>query len=138
MVTVTRWPVALLLTLTLPVGSVCAPFLHAHVNEDADHDHETSIHSHFSGHTPHHPHQGRSIDEPDHDRAIYLQTFVATQATPFEIPATAPEPFAVPVPSERPACPPVEITHGHDPPCFPASALRAPPDPARLAHLTAE
>jgi hypothetical protein len=134
-VPVTRRLVALALTLAVPVGALCAPFLHAHVEEDAEHHEAASIHAHFSGHAPaREAHDGVTIDHPDHDRPIYLQVFVAMQAGPFEIPAVAQAPFDIPTPPERTARPPVEVTHGHDPPGTPSTGPRAPP--FRTSSLT--
>lgn len=117
------------LALCVPLGALCAPFLHAHVDEDADHhDHPTSVHAHVSGHAPSHavPH-GLTLDGPDHDRAIYLQVFVAVHPAAFEIPAVAQAPFDLTAPEERRAHITVEVTHGHDPPFAAALDSRPPP-----------
>jgi hypothetical protein len=117
------------LAVAVQAGAVYAPFVHAHVDDDADHhDHPTSVHAHFSGHAPSHTaHNGVTLDEPDHDRAIYLQVFVAVNPVPFEIPAVAPSPFDLTAPAERPAHLTVEVTHGHDPPLGAALDSRPPP-----------
>jgi hypothetical protein len=116
------------LAVAVQMGAVYAPFLHAHVDEDADHHQPTSVHAHFSGHTPSHaPCAGASADHPDHDRAIYLQVFVAVQPVPFEVPAAASSPFDLVAPAEQPAHVTVEVTHGHDPPLVSALDSRPPP-----------
>ncbi|HLG60214.1 MAG TPA: hypothetical protein VI485_33035 [Vicinamibacterales bacterium] len=116
------------LAVAVQAGAVCAPFLHAHVDEDHDDHHSTSVHAHLSGHTPSHAlHHGIAVDEPDHDRAVYLQLFVAVQATPFEIPAIAPALSDLTALPERPAHGTVEVTHGHDPPLVAALDSRPPP-----------
>ena len=115
------------LALSVPIGAMCAPFLHAHVDEDADHHHPTSVHAHLSGHPSDVPHNGATLEEPDHDRAIYLQTFVAVQPAPFDVPAIAPTLFVMAAPPERPAHVAVDVTHGHDPPLATALDSRPPP-----------
>jgi len=116
------------LAVAVQAGAVYAPFLHAHVDEDADHHQATSVHAHFSGHVPSHAtHDGATVDDRDHDRAIYLQGFVAVQPVPFEIPAAAPALFDLTSPPERPAHTTVEVTHGHDPPLVSALDSRPPP-----------
>jgi len=116
------------LAVAVQAGAVYAPFLHAHVDEDADHHQPTSVHAHLSGHAPSHAaHCGIGVDEPDHDRAIYLQVFVAVQPAPFDVPAAAPALFDLTAPAERPAHAAVEVTHGHDPPLVAALDSRPPP-----------
>jgi len=126
---VIRRALTLALAMAVQGGSLCAPFLHAHVDEDVDdHHHSTSVHAHVSGHAPSHArHDGVSVDEPDHDRAIYLQVFVAVEAAPFAVPAVAPALFDLTTPPERPAHAAVEVTHGHDPPRAAALDSRPPP-----------
>ena len=116
------------LAVAVQTGTVWGPFLHAHVDEDHDDHHSTPVHAHFSGHAPSHAvHKGVAVDEPDHNRAIYLQVFVAVQPAAFEIPAIAPALFDLAAPPERPAHVTVEITHGHDPPLVSALDSRPPP-----------
>jgi hypothetical protein len=125
---VIRRLVTFALAVAVQAGAVYAPFLHAHVDEDHDDHHSTSVHAHFSGHTPSHAlHHGMAVDDLDHDRAVYLQMFVAVQATAFEIPAVAPAPFDLTALPERPAHVTVEVTHGHDPPLVAALDSRPPP-----------
>jgi hypothetical protein len=114
--------------VAVQIGAVWAPFLHAHVDEDAGHHQPTAVHAHLSGHAPSHAaHCGMALDEPDHDRAIYLQVFVAVQTVPFEVPAAAPALFDLTAPPEQPAHVTVEVTHGHDPPLVSALDSRPPP-----------
>ena len=116
------------LAVAVQAGALYAPFLHAHVDEDADHHHPSPVHAHFSGHTARsEAHHGVSLQEPEHDRAIYLQMFVAVQAPLFEIPAVPPPLFALAAAPERPAHMTVEVTHGHDPPRVHALDSRPPP-----------
>jgi len=117
-----------ILALCVPIGAMCAPFLHAHVDEDADHHHPASVHAHLSGHTPSHAaHHGVSLEAPDHDRAIYLQVYVAVQPTSFDVLDATPPAFVLAAPPERPAHVTVAVTHGHDPPLVAALDSRPPP-----------
>jgi hypothetical protein len=116
------------LVIAVHAGAVYSPFLHAHVDEDHDEHHSTPVHAHFAGHTPKHNSQdAASIDEREHDRAIYLQAFVAVEAAAFEIPLAAATTFTLTVPAERAPRVSVLVTHGHDPPF--ASALDSRPPP---------
>jgi hypothetical protein len=115
------------LAVAVQAGAVCAPFLHAHIDENSDHHRPTSVHAHFSGHIPSHPAcNGIAVDEADHDRAIYLQVFVV-QPVPVEVPAAVPTLFDLTAPPEQPAHVTVEVTHGHDPPLVSALDSRPPP-----------
>jgi hypothetical protein len=121
------------LVLAVQVGAVCAPFLHAHVDADHDDHHATSVHAHFSSHAPAHVQHTRfseggiSVEETDRDHAIYLQVFVAVEASVFQSPAL-PRAVFVPVPVIDPAPRTfVLVTHGHDPPLVHALDSRPPP-----------
>jgi hypothetical protein len=114
------------LALAVQGGAVCAPFLHAHVDADHDDHHSTSVHAHFSSHAPA-QHEGVSVEDADRDHAIYLQVFVAVEASVFQSPAIPRVVFA-PVPViERAPRTFVLVTHGHDPPLVNALHSRPPP-----------
>lgn len=119
---------ALGLALAVPAGAVCAPFLHAHVDADHDDHHSTSVHAHFSSHAPAHVrHEGVSVEDADRDHAIYLQVFVAVEASVFQSPAL-PRAVFVPVPLiEHTPRTFILVTHGHDPPLVHALDSRPPP-----------
>jgi hypothetical protein len=130
---VTRRILALGLALAVQGGAVCALFLHAHVEADHDDHHATPVHAHFSSHAParvEHPgfsEGGVSVEESDRDHAIYLQVFVAVQASVFQSPALPRAVFA-PVPViERTPRTFVVVSHGHDPPLVHALDSRPPP-----------
>jgi hypothetical protein len=116
------------LALAVQGGAVCAPFLHAHMDADHDDHHSTSVHAHFSSHAPAHvQHEGVSVEDADRDHAIYLQVFVAVEASAFQSPAIPRAVFA-PVPViERAPRTFVIVTHGHDPPLANALDSRPPP-----------
>ena len=116
------------LAIAVQAGAVYAPFLHAHVDEDHDDHHSTSVHAHFAGHTQKRTtHDEAAVDELDHDRAIYLQAFVAVGPTAFEIPAVAVGTFTLTAPTERAPRVSVLVAHGHDPPLAAALDSRPPP-----------
>jgi hypothetical protein len=116
------------LALAVQGGAVCAPFLHAHVDADHDDHHATAVHAHFSSHAPAHVrHEGVSIEDADRDRAIYLQVFVAVEASPFQSPALPRAIFTLIPVVERAPRTFVIVTHGHDPPLVAALDSRPPP-----------
>jgi hypothetical protein len=125
---VIRRMLALGLALTVQGGAVCAPFLHAHVDADRDDHHSTAVHAHFSSHAPAHvAHDGVSVEDADRDHAIYLQVFVAVEASVFQPPALPHAVFApLPVIQRAPRTF-VLVTHGHDPPLVHALLSRPPP-----------
>jgi hypothetical protein len=123
-----RRVMAWLLVAAVPVGALYAPFLHAHVDE-ADHHHQTAVHAHLSGHerSHHHDHDGITVQEAEHARAIYLQAEAAVTTAQFDVPVAPPPSFDLGALHERPAHPAVEVTHGHDPPLVAALDSRPPP-----------
>ena len=124
-----RRSIAWLLAMAVPVGAVYGPFLHAHVEDDGDHHHEMAVHAHLSGlgHSHQEHHDGISIEETEHDRAVYLPAAVAVTPALFDVPVAPPPGFGFDAPQERPAHPAVEVTHGHDPPLLDALDSRPPP-----------
>ncbi len=123
---------AIALTLAVPAGTLWAPFLHAHTDED---HHATSVHAHLGGHAHHHAtHEGEhgpALHEREDERAIYLDALVALDPPPVAIVGTLTPVFQPAAPPERPAHVSVEVTHGHDPPL--ADSLDSRPPPARLS-----
>ena len=116
------------LAFAVQFGAVCAPLLHAHVDADQDDHHSTSVHAHFSSHASARvAHEGVSVEETDRDHAIYLQLFVAVEASAFQ-PPSLPRAVFAPVPLiERAPRTFVIVTHGHDPPLVQALDSRPPP-----------
>ena len=119
---------ALGLALAVQGGAVCALFLHEHIDADHDDHHSISVHAHFSSHTRTHvEHEGVSVEAADRDDAIYLQVFVAVEASIFQTPALPRAVFAaVPVIDRAPRTF-VVVSHGHDPPLVNALDSRPPP-----------
>jgi len=127
-INVIRRMLALGLALAVQGGAVCAPFLHAHVGADHDDHHSTSVHAHFSSHAPAHiQHHGVSLEDATRDHAIYLQVFVAVEASIFQ-PQALPRSVFTPISViERAPRTFVLVTHGHDPPLVHALDSRPPP-----------
>lgn len=129
---VVRRVLAIALTLAVPAGTVWAPFLHAHTDED---HHATAVHAHFGGHAHHHAtherEHGPTLHEREDERAIYLDALVAVDPPTVALVATSTPVFQPVAPPERPAHVSVEVTHGHDPPL--ANQLDSRPPPDRLS-----
>ena len=120
------------LCASLVVASVAAPLTHFH-NDDHETDHHAaqSVHAHFSshhaqpaaGHDPGRP----EIEAAEHERALYLQFFVAVAASTMTVPVAVVTSTLLVAPAEAPAHRSVHIVHGHDPPVFGPRPSRAPP-----------
>ena len=124
-----RKVLALALSLAVQAAALSAPLVHAHPDGHAtEHHGAREIHTHWAGHSPSHDSSdGPAADAPDHDRAVFLNAFVAVAATSFPIPSVTISVFELPVPRERAPHRVVEIAHGHDPPCLRSLSSRAPP-----------
>jgi hypothetical protein len=120
--------IAVVLALGVQAAALTAPLLHAHPDDHATAHHSgRSVHTHWDGHHHSHPGDGPTINADDHDRAVFLNTFVAVTAATISAAALAQQPFEVPVPSERPAHRSVHVAHSHDPPLLGSLSPRAPP-----------
>jgi hypothetical protein len=125
-----RRVLAMSLAVALQAGALSAPFVHAHV-DDHDEHHATSVHAHVAGHArshhDHDDHDGITVADTDHDRAVYLQVFVAVEAPPFQTPDLPRASFGLtPVLDRAPRIYAI-VTHGHDPPLVNALDSRPPP-----------
>jgi hypothetical protein len=120
--------VAVVLALGVQGAALTAPFLHAHPDDHATPHHSgRAVHTHWGGHDhSQRPTGNPAIDADDHDRAIFLNAFVAVAVSAIAF-ALAQQAFEVPIPSERPAHRSIIVTHSHDPPIFGSLASRAPP-----------
>lgn len=127
---------AYVMLAALPFGALYSPYLHAHVHEDDDHHRSTIVHAHVAGHASDHDDHaaddGPAIHEADHDRAVYLESFVAVHPASVEPPVVNGSAFEFVAPAEQAAHISVVVTHGHDPPWRTSLGLRAPPNSARL------
>jgi len=126
---VIRRLVAAGLSVAIPVAALCAPFVHAHPDDhDTDHHRARSIHAHFSSHDSESvSNVGARIGDDDHDRAVFLQVFVAVAAPSFDVSFTIASVFELVAPPEVPAHVWVDAVYGHDPPTVASLVPRAPP-----------
>lgn len=130
-----RGLIAAVLCVALQAGALCAPLVHAHLDDHHRHHHGAQrVHVHFSGHERHEAPAGtnavRADDDPE--QITSLQTFVAVAAVAFTEPALPPAPFVVPPAVESTMRQPPEEVRSHGPPTAGLPAPRAPPAPAVL------
>lgn len=128
MTEVTRTLTAVGLAVAIPLGALCAPLVHAHVDDhDADHHRTRTIHAHLSHHSSHSTAAGSRVHEDEADRAVSLQLFVAVAPASFDVPAAVVTSWDLGTPAESPARHSLRVVHGHDPPFLTSLPSRAPP-----------
>lgn len=117
----------------LPVGALCAPLVHAHLDDHhAPHHAGRTIHAHVHPHTTVPGHAGDTHpDDPvvrpeEAGRILALQLFVAI-APSVTVPAIAAARYLPPAPLQSAAPRPPVVSHAHDPPAAGSVAPRAPP-----------
>ena len=121
------------LSVTIPLGALSAPLVHAHLDElDTDHHRAHEIHAHVTGHSSlptalPTTTEGLRLDDHDAERAVSLQLFVAVAQTSFDVPAAVVASSQLGTPAEAPARHSLRIVHGHDPPFVGSLTSRAPP-----------
>lgn len=117
------------LCVAFQAAALWAPFVHAHPDDrETDHHHARAIHAHLSQHAARAASEtGTTVGEPDHDRPLFLQVFVAVAAVPFAVSAVPVPVVDLVVPQEMPAHPSVDVVNGRDPPAISSIASRAPP-----------
>lgn len=120
------------LVVSVQVGALCAPLVHAHVDDRHTHHHDgRTIHAHLHGHhlpaaeqrdglTP-------GVPRADESAVIRLQTFLAIDRLGFEMPALVSALFTVHRVQEPGERRPLQFVHSHDPPVAGLTGLRAPP-----------
>ena len=143
--------IAVAVTLAMPVAAVCAPLVHAHLD---DHAHGHRIHAHLSGHASHHDEghgHSRSSEEPalaakhhhadEHgdpaatfvaaddssERATSVPLYVAVQKDVLLQPVLPPASFAMAAPLRSVLRRPPDVVRSHGPPVVRLSPSRAPP-----------
>jgi hypothetical protein len=128
-VTVVRKALALVLSVAVQGAAVGAPLAHAHPDDHAtDHHHGRAVHLHWAAHThSHHPADVPVLDDDDHDRAVFVNTFVSVAASALPVGAAPHQTFELSIPAETTVHRPVEVTHAHDPPYCNFLPSRAPP-----------
>src|SRR5687767_5588366 len=107
---------AIALSLVIQVAGLRAPFVHTHPDEHAtDHHDGRTLHAHWHGHAPsRHPLEGQTLEETGHDRAVYVNAFLAVAATSLFVPGVTVESIELAAPAERAAHRSLEIAHTHD------------------------
>ena len=126
-----RRVIAVALALAVQIAGLTTPLVHAHPDDHATEHHDShAVHAHLAVHTRSH-HSAEpddlSVETDDHDRAVYVNGFVAVPVTTFSIPDAIVTTFELPVPVEQAAHLPVDVSHGHDPPARGSQSPRAPP-----------
>ena len=120
----------LALSVALQAAALTAPLVHAHPDDDAtDHHRGRTVHSHWAGH--HHDDDHRTgepeLTDADHDRAIFINSFVAVKDVPQQAPALSVRTFEFATPAERRPYRAIEVVRSHDPPIGASLSSRAPP-----------
>src|SRR5688572_5048114 len=98
-----RKVIALTLALAVQAAALRAPLVHAHPDDHATEHHEArEVHTHWAGHgTSHESSDQPSLGAADHDRAVFLNAFVAVAASSFPAFGVTHTAFELPVPAER-------------------------------------
>lgn len=109
------------LCVALPIGALCAPFLHAHLDDHhGDHHEAARVHAHLGGHEAqrHAASQAElaigSGSEPED--VTRLQVFVAVHPVVPASPALSPARYTLPAPLESIMRRPLTVVHSHGPP----------------------
>jgi hypothetical protein len=124
-----RRVLAIALSLAVQAAALSAPLVHAHPDDHPTEHHDAGeVHGHWAAHT-HHRGSSHSpaLDEADHDRAVFLNAFVAVATSSFPAQAVTSGVFELAAPRERAPHRVLEIANGHDPPCRRSLSSRAPP-----------
>jgi hypothetical protein len=113
-----------MLCALVPAALLAAPLVHLH---DDSHD-SAVVHSHLSEHhADHGPAHGQTLEQDDHDRAVFFTALTGLSAKTFTFAAMVTGAMLLPAPPTRTAEVPLVRTHGHDPPLVGTASLRAPP-----------
>ena len=131
MTKVIRTLTAVGLSVAIPLGALCAPLVHAHVDaRETDHHRAHEIHAHVSDHAARStaPDGSTVQHEDETGRAVYLQLFVSVAHAGFDIPAAVVMSWKhLGAAAESPAHQSLHVVHGHDPPFLRSLSSRAPP-----------
>jgi hypothetical protein len=124
-----RKVIALALAIAVQAAALSAPLVHAHPDDHATEHHSArEVHTHWASHgAVHDSSDGPSFDAADHDRAVFLNAFLAVAASSLPAFGVTHAVFELPVPAERAAHRFIEIGRSHDPPSFRSLPARAPP-----------
>jgi hypothetical protein len=124
-----RKVIAVALALAVQGAALSAPLVHAHPDDHAtEHHGARAVHAHWAGHAQsYHSSDSPELETSDHDRAVFLNAFVAVAALSLPAHGLTHVLCELPVPPERAAHRVVEIVRSHDPPFFRSLSSRAPP-----------
>lgn len=124
-----RKVIAVALSFLVQWGAITGPLVHAHPDDAATAHHDgRAVHAHWGGHAHSSDHsESPSLDADDHDRALFVNAFVAVSASVPEAPVVGQGAFALPVPAERASQRGIEVVRSHDPPLPGCRCPRAPP-----------
>ena len=127
--TTVRKAVAVALSIAVQAAAVGAPLVHVHPDDDRTAHHGgVAVHTHWSGHSHSSvPSDTPAIDAPDHDRAVFTNTFVAVTTTLLVKAGLVPPVFELPATVEAAAHGRLDDTRSHDPPFIRSLSSRAPP-----------
>lgn len=130
---VVRRLLAVGLSVAVPMGALCAPLVHAHLDDHHGGHHDANrVHAHLGGHdVDHHVvSAGRELAiEPDADRedVTGVQVFLAVHAAAPASPALPQARYSLPARLESVMRRPPAVAHSHDPPGASSAGPRAPP-----------
>lgn len=132
MTEVIRTLTAVGLSVAIPLGALCAPLVHAHLDDHHDGHHAANrVHAHPGGHKVDHPfssERGLAIGaDADPEHIIRLQVFVAVHAAAPSSAALSQARYSLPAPLESVMPRPPAVVHSHDPPGASSAGPRAPP-----------
>lgn len=124
-----RKTITFALSLAVLAAALSAPLVHAHPDNHAtDHHGGRAVHTHWAGHAQSQDtSDAPALGTDDHDRAVFLNAFVAVAASPLPAQAVTPGAFELPVPAERAAHRILDVVRSHDPPSLRSLSSRAPP-----------
>jgi hypothetical protein len=121
---------ALGVAVAMQTAAICAPLVHAHLDDHpTDHHDARGVHAHLGGHAhaPLGDNHDPAFQENAGEDAIFLNLFVAVAGLSIDVPVGITPCVSLQVPDETPARLPVLVVHGHDPPFIASVPARAPP-----------
>lgn len=124
-----RKALAVAVSVAIQLSALSAPLLHVHPDsQTTDHHRGRTVHSHWVEHHPAESVPGTpAIEEADHDRAVFLNVFVARAGSWLPAPGLSLDVFALPAPAERRSSRAIDVVRSHDPPGGRTAPSRAPP-----------
>jgi hypothetical protein len=123
-----RTAIVVTLSTAVQAAALTAPLVHLHPDDQVTtHHNGRSVHTHWGGHAQSpYPADTPAVTD-DHDRAVFLNAFVAVSGWLMAVPAPAQGIFELLVPPERAAHRGVDVVRSHDPPFARSLSSRAPP-----------